>query len=218
MVFELVLDEVKDVHFESESGTFTYVSVRTDCDDRGTEQRCVYGNPAQTRFRSLTTDTYYVLVESFQRVEFDLTVEITDPVAIVDVANNETCGDATFAIPVPEGGVFRGDTTGMVDDYGANCGFGATSPDAAFRFVVEDDVRIEASLEGSAYDAVLHMHRDTCALIDILPPPDGCNDDWFGGEAFLDADLTPDTYFLVVDGWGEFSDGAYLLDVTFEAI
>jgi hypothetical protein len=213
-VFQIDLDSVMDVSFESASATFTYLSIRTTCDDRATEQRCVYGDPARARFRSLTPGTYYALVESFSRVDFDLTVEISDPVPIVDVVDNDVCDDATYEIPVLDGGVFRGDTTGMGSDYSSICGFGANSPDAAFRFVLGARTHIEASLEGSSYNAVLHLHHDTCSGVDLVVG--GCSDSYFGNEAFLDLDLNADTYFLVVDGYGNVSDGEYILDVSFE--
>jgi len=211
-VYELTLDEVKDVFLESTSTTYTYLSVRTDCDDRDTERRCVYGDPARATFRSLAAGTYYILVESFQRVDYDLSVTIADPVPIVDVATNDTCTGDEYEIPVLAGGVFRGNTEGMAADYTATCGFNAGSPDATYRFELDARTHVEASLEGSSYNTVLHLHTGTCN------PPDqlACNDNNLGSESFIAMDLDDGTYFLVVDGFGAASDGDYLLDVTFE--
>jgi hypothetical protein len=210
-VYTFTLPERRDVAISVDGGsTFMNASLRTTCADSATQIRCTAGRPVAMRVRDLPGGTYYLLVEAPTAASFHVTVTDSAPVMPVPVSGNETCATA-FVIPAT-GGLFTGDTTGMMDDLrSATCGGMARSPDAVFRIDLPARRRVVASTAGSSYDTVLHIHADACR--------DGgdiaCDDD--GGEgvtSLLDRTLAAGTYYIVVDGFGMGSRGPYVLEVT----
>ncbi|MCZ7683287.1 MAG: hypothetical protein M5U28_32605 [Sandaracinaceae bacterium] len=189
------------------------MALRTTCDSATSQLVCVTGDPARARLRGLGAGTYYVIAESSSGSGYTLRLDTTTPPSVtVPVTGNEACATA---YDIPEtGGVFTGDTTSMANDYTTSaaslCGSGAASADAAFRLTLTARRRVVLSTEGSAYDTVLHVHRDACVSGAELY----CDDDGgAGATSLLDRVLDAGTYYVIVDGFGAGSRGAYVLDV-----
>ena len=158
-VHTFALGERSDVTLVVDGGgTFTNASLRTECGNAATALRCVSGNPARARIRNLPAGQYYVVVESFTGTGYELLIEVSDPTMPVPVTDNDNCPTAEV---IPEGGgLFIGDTTAALADYGTRlCGSGAASNDVAFRLELDRNQRVVATTEGSAYDTVLHLHQ-----------------------------------------------------------
>lgn len=205
------LPSASDVTIELDGGTFANMSLRGTCDDGASQLICVSGDPARTRLRGLGAGTYYVIAESSSGSSYTLRVDAAPPTMVVPVSGNDTC--ATAHVVPAAGGLFTGNTTGLVNDYTAVCGSGAGSPDAAFELTLTGRSRVVASTEGSSYDTVLHIHRDPCTSAELH-----CDDDGGAGvTSLLDRVLDAGTYYIVVDGFGTGSTGSYVLDVTVSA-
>ncbi len=212
-IHTFTLDAASDVTLELDGGSFANMALRTTCDSATSQLVCVTGDPARARLRGLGAGTYYVIAESSSGSGYTLRLDTTTPPSVtVPVTGNEACATA-YDIPAT-GGVFTGSTTGMANDYTTSaasvCGSGAASPDAAFRLTLAARRRVVLSTEGSAYDTVLHVHRDACVSGAELY----CDDDGgAGATSLLDRVLDAGTYYVIVDGFGTASSGSYVLDV-----
>lgn len=209
-VHRFTLEERSDVAVEADAGgPFVYVSVRETCDDRGSELRCVSGNPGRARVRDLPAGDYFVVVESFSGTGYELSLDVSPPTVPVAVDGNDTCAGA-FVIP-PAGGVFTGSTTGLLPDYATRtCGSMAGAPDAAFVLNLTERRRVRANTSGSSFDTVLHLHTGSCASGGEV----ACDDDGGDGStSYLERVLDPGTHFLIVDGFGSTTAGDYVLEV-----
>lgn len=208
-VHTFTLPSASDVRVELDTGGYGNMSVRAACDDGASELRCASGNPTRALLRGLDAGTYYVIAEASRGRGYSLQVDASPPTPVVEVSGNEDCASAH---PVPAGGgLFRGHTSTMSNDYTSRCGSGARSPDAVYTLTLDALKRVVLSTEGSAFDTVLHVHRDTCTSDGELL----CNDDELGlATSLIDTTLAAGTYFIVVDGWGGFSSGEYYLEVT----
>jgi len=208
-VYSYTLTERSNVSITVDGGTsFMYQSVRTTCDDSATKLRCTSGFPSAVRLLDQAPGTYFVIVESSSGTGFNILVEASAPTPVTVVTGNENC---TTAHPVTlAGGLFAGDTTTMLSDIGASCGGGAGSNDAVFVLTLGAVTRVVASTEGSAFDTVLHLHQGTCTSgADVH-----CDDDGGAGTSSrIDTSLNAGTWYIVVDGFGTGSAGAYLLDL-----
>ncbi|MDH5493431.1 MAG: putative metal-binding motif-containing protein [Myxococcales bacterium] len=212
-VYRIDLLEPSDISLEVDGrGTYMSLSLRSDCLDSATELRCLSGSPARTSLRGLPAGIYYVHIEAYSGTGFEIRSTVRPPTPIVPVSGNGTCASAHgFG---EAGGVFSGDTTGLLDNLGASCGLGASSADAFFRFDLTTPRRLIATTDGSAFDTVLHLHRGACGSLSEI----GCDDD--GGEGTrsrLDLPLEAGTYLLVVDGFGSGAAGRYELEVQLAA-
>lgn len=210
-VYSFTLSERRDVTVLIDGGgTFMYQSVRTTCTDDATQLRCTSGSPSRARLRDLAPGTYYVITESFRGTSFNITVETAPPTVATDVTGNDNCATA-HSIPAT-GGLFRGDTTALMNDLTTgSCGGGASSPDAVFQLDLTTSKRVVASTEGSAFDTVLHVHEAACAS----GAERYCDDDGGDGStSLLDRTLGAGTWYFVVDGWGSSNAGSYLFEVS----
>ncbi len=209
-VHRFTLTEPSDVLLTADGGgSFVSLSVRSACASEPSELRCDSGSPATTRLRALPAGDYYVVVESYRASGYSLQLDVSPPTPVTDVSGNDTCASA-FVVP-SGGGFFRGDTSGLADDYGGSCGGSATSPDVAFQVELAERKRLVARTDGSGFDTVLTLHRGACGEATERE----CDDD--GGEgtaSMIDRVLEPGTWFVVVDGFGSGSSGEYLLEVT----
>ncbi len=209
-VHRFSLTETRDVLLTADAGgSFVNLSVRPDCTSEASALRCESGSPATVSLRSLPPGDYFVLLESFLAASYRLTLETSTPVPLTEVSGNDTC-DSAFVVPA-SGGLFRGSTSGMAQDYGGSCGAMAGSPDAAFRVDLTSRKRLVARTDGSDFDTVLTLHRGACGAATER----ACDDD--GGEgtaSLIDQVLDPGTWFVVVDGFGSSQAGEYLLEVT----
>lgn len=120
-------------------------------------------------------------------------------------------GPGTCAEPIGvEFGVpMNGDTTGAPQLTQGPCASG-NSPERVYRIDVEQRSQISAVLQ-SSFDGSLYLLR-TCGQISTMLD---CNDD--AGDTShsqIDSTLEEGTYYLVVDGYGDGSAGAYELIVN----
>ncbi len=190
-------------------GTYMYVAVQGTCGDDSTQLRCTSGNPSRARLRDLAPGTYYVIVESFRGTSFNITVDATAPTMVTPVTGNDDCASA-YTVP-PTGGLFTGNTSGLMNDYETSlCGAMARAPDAAFSLTLTTPKRVVANTDGSSFDTVLHVHEPMCVSMSERY----CDDDGGDGSASLiDQMLTAGTWYFVVDGFGTASAGDYTFEV-----
>ncbi|MGE0786862.1 MAG: putative metal-binding motif-containing protein [Sandaracinaceae bacterium] len=211
-VYSFTLGAASDVWIDYSGSAVGAVSLRTNCAISTGDLRCIRTNPITSRVRGLPMGTYYVVVEASGGGTYSLSVRATTPPTTpTPVTGNDTCATAAT---IPEtGGIFTGTTIGAIPDYPASCGSGAGSPDSVFELVLSSSRHVTATTEGSAYDTVLHLHQDMCTGSERA-----CNDDAHVGTltSLVDSNLTAGTYYLIVDGFGTASSGAYTLDVRVE--
>jgi len=206
--FDLVEEQDVTIRVTGDGGEWMTFAVQDECGDRATESGCRFGNPAAMRIRSMPPGPHWLVVESFAPTNFTLDVTFQAPVDPVMVDVSETCG-AAFEAPF-DGGIFEGDTSDASDDYAASCGGGARGGDEVISFELLADARVTASLDPQGFDAVLHVHEDSCVGGgDEM----ACNDDWIGDTSFFERDLAPGSYYFIVDGVTVNDFGPYTLDL-----
>jgi hypothetical protein len=210
-IYSFEITEASDAFIDFNAGGFGYMSVRSDCEDMATETRCSTGNPTRTRLRNLAPGTYYVIVEATSGTGYSLNLTTQSPPSVpTAVTGNDVCGSA-HVVP-PTGGLYSGSTVPALNDLSTRlCGSNATSRDVMFELTLTERKRVFATLDGSSYDTVLHLHRTSCVDRGEI----ACNDDMGGGSSTsaLDRELDPGTYYYVVDGFGSASAGDYIFEV-----
>ncbi|MCB9647130.1 MAG: hypothetical protein H6730_11120 [Deltaproteobacteria bacterium] len=158
-----------------------------------------------------TPGARFVVVDGFgaSRGPFDLLIE-TDP--------HDTCANPSV-LPIPPVGSsieVIGNTSGNANDFQASCAGSANSPDQVWTFTVNQPtvLRFETLVPnfGNRYDTALHI-RTACVPgnVGVI----ACDDD--SGEFTLsriERTFDPGTYFLMVDGFSNNSQGEYRLQVT----
>ena len=165
--------------------------------------------------RNLQEGDYFLIVESTEPSNFTVRLNQLERTIPVPVGGNDTCATA---VEVPAGGgLFTGDTLGMINNYEAVCGNNARSSDAVFRVVLDERMVVTAKLEAS-FDTVLSRYPDFGAGIDscnVLAPREHCNDDGGNGNrnSLLTSTLEPGAYYYVVDGFNNDNAGRYLFDI-----
>ncbi|MFK7991795.1 MAG: MopE-related protein [Sandaracinaceae bacterium] len=212
VVYSFELTEAADIDLSLDTGNRAVLALRTDCADGETPSqiRCNAATPSRIRARNLTAGTYFVVAENTTTSAYTLNLTTTSPPTVPEaVTGNNNCGGAHV---IPEtGGLFSGDTSALTNTYLASCGGSATSNDAAFRLELTARSRVQLDTQDSAYNTVLHVHRGSCTSAGDLYCDDNSGD---GASALIDRDLDPGVYFVIVDGFGSSSTGAYLLEVT----
>ena len=211
-VYSFTIASRRDVTVLLDGGTrYMNASIRTACASSATEVECTAGLPSRSRLRDLAAGTYFVVVEGYSRAAFGLTVTTSPPTPIIPVSGNDTCGTA-IVVP-PTGGLYSGTTTTALDDYrSAVCIGVADGYDVAFRLDLATPKVVTASTDGSTFDTVLMIFRDSCVS-------DGdayCDDDGGSGRltSALSRTLGPGTFFFVVDGSSVGSSGTYEFEIT----
>ncbi len=208
-VHTFTIDADSDVTVSFNPGGYGNVSIRSACADASTELSCESGSPARARLRNLAAGTYYVIGEASTPSGYTLEVDATTPPTVpVDVSGNDACPDA-YAIPAT-GGLFRGDTSSMTDNYEPTMCGSSGAPDAIFQLDLAASKHVVLSTDSSAFDTVLHVHRDACTSTETY-----CDDDGGSGTtSLIDQTLDAGTWYVVVDGFSTGSSGQYLLEVT----
>ena len=208
-VYSFTLTEPRDVEIMVNSENYSYASVRTDCTAGMSQLECASGAPNNSVLHDLAAGTYYVIVETNGSAGYTIEAQIMAPIVPVAVSGNDGCAMA-YAI-APSGGLFTGDTTADRNDFMSSCGGGGAAPDAVFLLALSGAKHIVASLAGSTYDTILTVQQGTCGATTEV----ACDDDSAGNlNAKIDQTFPAGNYFLVVDGFGAGSVGAYTLSVT----
>jgi hypothetical protein len=220
VVYHVKVDAPTDLGVNINGGTALMIyGFRSTCDASGSQLACGDGTMIDGRVRNVQPGDYYMVLESpapaSDPASFTVSLDRLPRTVPTAATGNDTCASA---IDIPDGGaLFTGDTFGMLDDYQALCGGGAHSPDAAFRLVLAKRSRVTASLEAT-FDTVLYRFDDTGngAASCRSKNEAACNDDGAQGNtnSMLSDLLDAGTYYYVVDGFNDNSQGSYLLDVT----
>jgi Cys-rich repeat protein len=194
------------------------------------------GDAEAVRAQAAAAGTMYVQVYGYDGAQNAYALSLTvdgcgECAADADCGDGEICVEgACVAAPVADGtcgapfvvdafGPFEGTTSGREGAYGGRCGGGPASGESVWAMAFDGAGTVCVSLEGSAYDTVLHV-RTGC---DDPASEIACNDDDFavtgGLQSALSLDVAADqTYFLFVDGYtgadGEVNEGDYVLNVA----
>lgn len=182
--------------------------VRSSCADATSEVACAAlpaSVPSATQgvLDTVLTPGNYVLVVDGERADAfgsaEINVELTDLAAL-----DRMCRRAP---QLRTGRETRGNTTGESDDFQATCAGGAQSNDTVYRIRLTSRQRVVIDMS-SDYDGALHLRRDCADASTEL----ACNDDHGDNRhARIETTLDRGTYFLVVDGFREGSQGSYTL-------
>jgi hypothetical protein len=189
-------------------------ALQTECGVMRTEKQCRTGMPLTTRIHDVAAGDYFLVIDSPTAPSVTVRVDSLPLTQTVPVSGNDNCYSATD-VPA-QGGVFSGDTRQLLQDYSATCGGGAQSKDAAFRLALPARKHVVARVD-AAYDSVLLRYGPpkAGAMLCSDAAPAACNDDdGSGNGAGLDEVLDAGTYFYIVDGYKDFSAGAYVFDVA----
>lgn len=134
-----------------------------------------------------------------------------------DTTPSQTGNDTTAgAVSIAGGGLWKGNTSTMTNNYTATCGGSAGSNDAVYVVTVSQTTQFHADTWNSKYDTVLHLKKDSGSGAEI-----GCNDDGTDAagawslQSSLDVTLQPGTYYLFVDGYSSYANGEYELHVAY---
>ena len=137
------------------------------------------------------------------------------------MSNSARQGGDTFAdavaIALPYNGT--GTTVGYTNDYGpfndntylvCNWGTGSSwglASDVVYKLTLLEPMHLEVSLDGSGYDTALGVYDSSNTELVLA------NDDYNGTlQSYLECNLDPGTYYIVVDGYSS-SEGNYVIDV-----
>lgn len=217
VVYRLELPERTDLRIELEGADARmHYALLDDCESPQTPLECGDGTPVEDRLRNLDSGERFLVVESLGAIGFMVLAEALPPTVPLEVSGNGVCDLAT---EVPEtGGVFLGDTRGEDNDYGARCGDGTQSSDAAFHLRLTQPARVTASLS-AGFDTVLYQFLDAGDGMPCLSFTDrACDDDTGGGtDSLLEEELPAGDYFYIVDGYGFGNEGPYVLDISVAA-
>jgi hypothetical protein len=93
--------------------------------------------------------------------------------------------------------------------------WGGWGPDAVFVFALEDPSEVVIDTFGSSFDTVLYVRADHCTA----GPQAECNDDMIGQQSeIIMPHLDPGMYFIFLDGFSEWSEGEYILNIFIEPL
>jgi hypothetical protein len=158
--------------------------------------------------RTLDAGTYWLILDGLgteDRGAFQVNVAI----APAPVPANDTCAGAATLTMSGSLATVAGDTSSAGDD-NPGCA-GSAGPDVWYTFSIPsgmDHVVYFDTVDGGAWDSVLHLRRGTCAASATV----ACSDNACGGSrSQLTAVLSGGTYYLVVDGASAAASGAFTL-------
>lgn len=215
-VLTLAVEDTQDLDFKidgSDSAPVT-MALQTECGELLSERTCRIGGPLTTRLHDVPAGHYFMVVDSPTADELMVQVDALPPTPPTSVMGNDTC-ETAFEIPIT-GGLFKGDTRQLSQDYTSNssCGNGALSRDAAYKLTLPSRKHVVVSVDAS-FDSVLLRYDSPGpgeALCSEAMP--ACNDDGNGMNAQFDEPLDAGTYYYIVDGYSSTNAGEYVLDVS----
>ena len=98
------------------------------------------------------------------------------------------------------------DSTYLVCNWGTGSSWGLAS-DVVYKLTLLEPMHLEVSLDGSGYDTALGVYDSSNTELVLA------NDDYNGTlQSYLECNLDPGTYYIVVDGYSS-SEGNYVIAV-----
>lgn len=168
--------------------------------------------PVRVSKRNLAAGSWRAVVTDQYGQAGSLTTLVRPTVAPINVTLADKCQDF---VDVPAQGAFlQGDTTGKSPDWDESCDatnlpMGGAS-DQIFRLVLAQPQRVVASTDGSTFPTILSLRKGAqCPGLEVN---NGCNVGFGASRSFIDATLSADTYWIVLDGYA-MQKGAWNLDV-----
>ncbi len=206
------------ISLDSAPGFDSNLYIVTDCAD--VDNSCVAGDEdictdcTESVEVELDATPYYVIVDGFTTSD---TPDNAGAYSLTIEEIGDTCGDALLVDAVPF--QWSGSTVAAGDDYGYSdgvCppesgGWGAGAPDEVFLFTPTVTAFYAIQLDAS-YDSNLYVVSD-CADIDnscVAGDEDICSSCVEDVTPLLEAGVT---YYIIVDGFGGGSAGAYTLSI-----
>jgi hypothetical protein len=169
--------------------------------------------PARVGVRNLPAGDYRVVVSDQLGLTgtVDALVRATVPPTLIPPRGADTCAQAVDA---SHGGFFTGDTSTATADYSNGCDAPGGPPGGAADQVLALDLtqaqRVVLDMEGSAYETLLDVRLGPdCPGTPVMS---GCYVGFGVQRSFLDLELTPGRYWIIVDGY-DLAKGAWNLDV-----
>jgi len=154
--------------------------------------------------QALDPGEYFVVVDGFGNDGGPFTLAATgQDVPSVD----ELCQQApTITMGQPT----QGDTSREVDGFQASCASHAPGPERVFRFDLQQESRVQATLETPNFDGALYIRR-ACAQANSEI---ACNDDTDSQrQARVNAVLPAGAYYVFADGFSAGASGPFTLQV-----
>jgi hypothetical protein len=195
---------------ETETGS---VSLDTPTCDLATTLGCTTsGTPARLAKRNVPAGDYRVVIADELGFQGTLQALVRPTVAptIVPPGGADTCAQAVDA---SNGGFFTGDTSTANADYGESCDAPGLppggAPDQVLALNLTQNQRVVLDMEGSTYSTLLSVWQGPACPGNAVP--NACYVGFNNG-SFLDLELTPGQYWLILDGYNG-GKGAWDLDV-----
>jgi hypothetical protein len=213
MVYRLDISDPTDLMIRVDGGEAEMtLALEDQC---GVESdRCVRCQPALTRKRNLQPGTYYVVVEAQLDTAFLIIAEPLPLTVPVEISGNDKC-ETAVTVP-PEGGVFTGNTAGMLSFYQPSCqAISAWGPDSVFKLELSETQLIEASVESSFASMLFRLSEIGEEGSACSPPvPDNCDSGGFYcSNSILEEVLPPGIYYYLVDGQSSTAAGRYIFEL-----
>jgi hypothetical protein len=212
--YDLTLSGASDVLLidrfpSSEEGA---VSLDTPACDGASELACdADDSPARVRKRNVPAGDYRVVVADQLGLAGNVQALVRPTVAptIIPPGGANTCPEGVDA---SSGGFFTGDTTTAAGNYSEPCDAPnqQPAPDQVLSLNLAAPQRVVLDMEGSSYTTILGVFQGPgCPG---TPVTNGCYVGFDQQKSFLDLELDPGQYWVVVDGYSG-GKGAWELDV-----
>lgn len=187
--YVFTLAETQDITVDFTSyGEATTLSLTSDCTTPAAELRCSAGETVQLIAREMAPATYYLVMTGQEGADFELTVNLDDPIPGVV---NDLCSGA---IDSTGGGLFMADTTGSWDDYETSCGEPGAS-DVTYTFDLAAAQSLDLILTSASGDIVTAAVQESCGV----PATELACLSTDGTAHRLSRRLEPGSYYLVIE-------------------
>lgn len=152
------LSEESDVLVDFTShGEATTLSLTTDCGVPDAEVRCSEGTSFELRGRGLGAGTYYLVATGEAGADFELEIDITEPVPRPPA---DLCTGAILAFPDRS---YSGSTADCENDYESRCG-SADDLDVTYRFTIGEDHSLDLDLTAATGPISVALQPD-CGVV-----------------------------------------------------
>ncbi|MBI2389982.1 MAG: putative metal-binding motif-containing protein [Deltaproteobacteria bacterium] len=211
--YSLKLEAASDVLLVARPTGSDYVGLgMTSAACVSAELGCGRGYPTRLNRRAVPAGDYRVFVESLLWANPTISAFVR-PTVTPGPIGADRCADAAVTIPA-EGGLFVGSTAGKGADLDASCDTVGMpkggAPEVIYRLDVAKKSRLIVDAFGSAFTTTVSVRKgDTCPGVEL---ENGCAAGYVVDNAFLDLNVDPGTYWIVVDGYS-LASGSYRLDV-----